>query len=144
MGQSSNSSDDGGGEAEYRQYPFGLSSYQLFFFVVLVGLITPGLVVYFLETSNLSGIADLVWIVGYGTTVFVVWFIWIRPLDLIGSSGHDTSLPDTDAEDASADEDEESIDEEASNSGSDAATDTKRPDATKERSTETDPTADAG
>lgn len=144
MGQSSNSSDGGGSEAEYRQYPFGLSSYQLFFFVVLVGLITPGLVVYFLETANLSGIADLVWIVGYGTTVFVVWFIWIRPLDLTGSSGHDTSLPDTDAEDASAAEDEESIDEEASNSGSDSATDTKQPDATKERTTDTDPTADAG
>lgn len=142
MGQSSNSSDDSGGDAEHRRYPFGLSSYQLFFFVVLVGLITPGLVVYFLETANLSGVADLVWIVGYGTTIFVVWFIWIRPIDLIGSSGHDASLSETDAEDASEEADEESTDEEASHAGSASVADPERADPTEDRPTETEPSAD--
>lgn len=79
-------------EADQQQYPFGLSSPQFAVLVVLVGLIGPGLLVYTLEQANLSGVADLVWIVGYGTTVFVVWFIWLRPLDFAGSSAQDTSL----------------------------------------------------
>ena len=81
-------------ESDHRNYPFGLSSRQLFAFVVLVGLIGPGLAVYTLEQANLSAIADLVWIVGYGTTVLVVWYIWLRPLNLIGSSAQDTSVTD--------------------------------------------------
>ncbi|MFC4986764.1 hypothetical protein [Saliphagus infecundisoli] len=76
-------------EANQRGYPFGLSSRQLF---VLVGLINSGFLVYALEEANLSAVVDLVWIVGYGTTISVVWFIWIRPLDLVGTSAQDTSL----------------------------------------------------
>ncbi|MDS0223431.1 hypothetical protein NDI54_19000 [Haloarcula sp. S1AR25-5A] len=82
-------------EADQQKYPFGLSSPQfavLVVLVVLVGLIGPGLLVYTLEQANLSAVADLVWIVGYGTTIFVVWFIWLRPLDFGGSSAQDTSL----------------------------------------------------
>jgi hypothetical protein len=79
-------------EADQQKYPFGLSSPQFAVLVVLVGLIGPGLLVYTLEQANLSAVADLVWIVGYGTTVFVVWFIWLRPLDFAGSSVQDTSL----------------------------------------------------
>ena len=95
-------------EGDQRGYPFGLSSRQLFVLVVLVGLIGPGLLVYTLEQANLSAAADLVWIVGYGTTIFVVWFIWIRPLDLVGSSAQDVSLteesdqPETDTDDHDA------------------------------------------
>lgn len=142
MSHSSNSSDESEGDAKHRQYPFGLSSYQLFFFVVLVGLITPGLVVYFLETANLSGVADLVWIVGYGTTIFVLWFMWIRPLDLIGSFGHDASLAETDAEDASEEADEESTDQEASHAGSVSVADAEQPDTTEDRPNEIDTSAD--
>ncbi|MFC6616133.1 hypothetical protein ACFQAS_14580 [Halopenitus salinus] len=78
--------------ADQREYPFGLSSPQFAVLVVLIGLIGPGLLVYTLEQANLSAVADLVWIVGYGTTIFVVWFIWLRPLDFSGSSAQDTSL----------------------------------------------------
>jgi hypothetical protein len=89
MGAKNEESVEPDTESGQREYPFGLSSRQLFVFVVLVGLIAPGLLVYALEEANLSAIGDLVWIVGYGTTVFVVWFIWIRPMDLVGSSGQD-------------------------------------------------------
>ena len=92
MGTENEKSVDTRTEADQRGYPFGLSSRQLFVLVVLVGLIGPGLLVYALEEANLSAVADFVWIVGYGTTIFVVWFLWVRPLDLVGSSGQDTSL----------------------------------------------------
>lgn len=143
MSQSSSSSDDSEGDAEHRQYPFGLSSYQLFIFIVLVGLIGPGLVVYLLETANLSGVADLVWIVGYGTTIFVVWFIWIRPINLIGSSGHDASLSDTDDEDATEEDSEESTADSSSHSESSSAADAKQPATDEDQGHRTDPPADA-
>lgn len=79
-------------KSDQQRYLFGLSSPQFAVLVVLVGLIGPGLLVYTFEQANLSAVADLVWIVGYGTTVFVVWFIWLRPLDFAGSSAQDTSL----------------------------------------------------
>lgn len=75
-----------------REYPFGLSSRQLFVFVVVVGLIGPGLAVYALEQASLPLVADMVWILGYGTAVLVVWYVWIRPLDLIGSAARDISV----------------------------------------------------
>lgn len=67
------------------EYPFGLSSRQLFVFVVIIGLIGPGLLVTVLESANLSTLANVVWITGYGTTIFVVWYIWVRPIDFTGS-----------------------------------------------------------
>ncbi|MDT3437643.1 hypothetical protein [Haloarcula sp. 1CSR25-25] len=79
-------------EGDQHEYPFGLSSPQFAVLIVLVGLIGPGLLVYTLEQANLSVVADLVWILGYGTTIFVVWFMWIRPLDIVGSSAQDVSL----------------------------------------------------
>jgi len=87
MSSTLNESSDG--DATPSQYPFGLSSRQLFVFVVIIGLLGPGLVVYTLEQGNYSGLADFVWIVGYGTTVFVVWYIWIRPLDFVSPAGLD-------------------------------------------------------
>ncbi|MBX0297903.1 hypothetical protein [Haloarcula nitratireducens] len=79
-------------ESDQQEHPFGLMSPQFAVLVVLVGLIGPGLLVHTFEEANLSAVADLVWIVGYGTTIFVVWFIWVRPLDLVGSSAQDVSL----------------------------------------------------
>ncbi|MBX0288760.1 MULTISPECIES: hypothetical protein [Haloarcula] len=79
-------------EADQQKNPFGLSSPKFVVLVVLVGIIGPGLLVYTLEQTNLPAVADLVWILGYGTTTVVVWFIWLRPLDLVGPSAHDISL----------------------------------------------------
>ena len=80
------------------EYPFGLSSRQLFVFVVIIGLIGPGLLVTVLESANLSTLANVVWITGYGTTIFVVWYIWVRPIDFTGSRPQ--GVPQTGSEDA--------------------------------------------
>lgn len=90
-------SDDAESTTEDRKYPFGLSSTVLFILVVLVGLLMPGLLVTLLERTNLSALADIVWVFGYGTTIFAVWYIWIRPLDLVGPSEQETTRtePDT-------------------------------------------------
>ena len=111
MTNSTESHDENEANATNRQYAFGLSSRQLFVLVVIVGLIGPGLAVNMLERANLGLLADIVWVVGYGTTIFVVWYIWIRPLDLVGPSGLDISRtheglgdqrePDADEEDES-------------------------------------------
>jgi hypothetical protein len=44
-----------------------------------------------------------VWIVGYGTTIFVVWYVWVRPLELIGSSAQDWSEMGSEWDDVDAD-----------------------------------------
>ncbi len=76
-------------EADQRGNLFRLSLRQL---CILVGFIGSGLLIYALEEAALSVVVDLVWIVGYGTTLSSVWVIWIRPLDPVGSSRQDTSL----------------------------------------------------
>lgn len=91
------SSDDTESTTEDRKYPFGLSSNVLFILVVLMGLIMPGLLVTLLERTNLSVLADIVWVFGYGTTIFAVWYIWIRPLDLVGPSEQETTRTEPDA-----------------------------------------------
>lgn len=91
-------------ESDASRYPFGLSSKPFFVLVVVVGLIGPGLLVYILEQANLSGAADLVWFVGYGTTVFVVWFLWLRPVNFTGPTAQD--LPSESKTEAEGDRDE--------------------------------------
>jgi hypothetical protein len=87
----STDTDDGasGDPDQPNPYPFGLSSGQFFVLVVLVGLLGPGFLVNWLEQANLPQLGNVVWVMGYGTMVFVVWFVWIRPLDLIGPTGQD-------------------------------------------------------
>ncbi|MXR43099.1 hypothetical protein GRX01_17355 [Halobaculum sp. WSA2] len=82
-------SSDAGSNGQ--KYPFGLSSRLLFVVVVVVGIIGPGLAVYALDNAGLRLLSDIVWLTGYGTTIFVVWYIWLRPLDFTGSSGIDVS-----------------------------------------------------
>nr|WP_233340797.1 hypothetical protein [Haloprofundus sp. MHR1] len=124
-------------EADQREYPFGLSSPQFAVLVVLIGLIGPGLLVYTLEQANLSAVADLVWIVGYGTTIFVVWFIWLRPLDFSGSSAQDTSLTEESEQSDTAPEEGDSETEpsdrtESSAEDSPLATEDRSKESTKE------------
>ena len=75
--------------SESARYPFGLSSNRFAVLLAVIGIIGPGILVYTLEQANLSWVADIVWIVGYGTTAFVVWFVWLRPLDLVGAAAQD-------------------------------------------------------
>jgi hypothetical protein len=92
---------------ESRRYLFGLSSRLSFLVVITVGLIGPGLGVSVLEEANLALAADIVWIVGYGTTIFVVWYVWIRPLKIVGTDAQDWSGRN-EAEEDEQDEMEES------------------------------------
>ena len=92
---------------ESHRYPFGLSSRLSFLVVITIGLIGPGLGVSVLEEANLALAADIVWIVGYGTTIFVVWYVWIRPLKIVGTDAQDWSERN-EAEEDEQDEVEES------------------------------------
>jgi hypothetical protein len=99
-----------------RQYPFGLKSWHFAILVVIAGLVLPGVTVYSLEQAGLSFLGNIVWIIGYGTAVFVVWYIWLRPIDLVGTTGHSISIDYTEEESGSRDhknEDTETATEEA-------------------------------
>ena len=89
----SNPGDDAANQDSW-PYPFGLSSRATFALVVVVGLVGTGLVVSLLESANQPLLGDIVWILGYGTTVFVVWYIWIRPIEIVGDTGQDRTSRD--------------------------------------------------
>lgn len=73
------------------QFPLGLSSRQFGVLVIAGTIVLPGLLVYIFKAVGLSTFGDFIWIIGYGTGIFVVWYIWIRPLDLVGAAEQDTS-----------------------------------------------------
>jgi membrane associated rhomboid family serine protease len=52
-----------------------------------LGVIVPGLFKYFLTTAGYPVLGTAVWVSGYLTAVLVVWYVWIRPLDLAGTAG---------------------------------------------------------
>lgn len=56
----------------------------LFGLVLAAGVIIPGFVVWGLSAVGYDTIGTLVWIVGYLSMTLVVWYRWIRPLDLTG------------------------------------------------------------
>ncbi len=55
--------------------------------VVFAGVIVPGLLSRFLHEVGLGNIATFVFGMGFFGVVIVVWYIWIRPLDLTGPMG---------------------------------------------------------
>jgi hypothetical protein len=52
--------------------------------VVLVGIAGTGVVRRMLGEAGYNGLGRLAWVVGYGGMVLVVWYGWIRPLDIVG------------------------------------------------------------
>jgi hypothetical protein len=58
-----------------------------FALVLIVGVIGPGLANYFLAQSGYETLGTVVWATGYATMVFVLWYVWVRPLDLSGPAG---------------------------------------------------------
>jgi len=68
-----------------------LSSRQVFALVIGVGIVGTGLLVSVLARADLGTLGTVVWVAGYGTTVLVLWWGWLRPLDL----GHDPPGPDS-------------------------------------------------
>jgi hypothetical protein len=54
--------------------------------VLLVGVAGTGIVRRLLGEAGLNDLGAVVWVLGYGGTVLVVWYGWIRPLDIGGPS----------------------------------------------------------
>ncbi len=55
--------------------------------VLVVGIAGTGIVRRQLGVLGYNGLGRLVFILGYGVTVFLVWYGWIRPLDITGPAG---------------------------------------------------------
>lgn len=52
--------------------------------VLLVGIAGTGIVRRLLGEAGYNGLGRLAWILGYGGMVVVVWYGWVRPLDITG------------------------------------------------------------
>ena len=51
-----------------------------------LGVAIPGLLNYFLSDAGYHTLGAAVWASGYLTAVVIIWYVWIRPLDLRGST----------------------------------------------------------
>lgn len=56
--------------------------------VLVVGIAGTGIVRRQLGVLGYNGLGRLVFVLGYGGTVFVIWYGWIRPLDITGPTGN--------------------------------------------------------
>lgn len=52
--------------------------------ILVTGILVPGVANYYLASAGYHTLATITWVGGYGLMVFVVWYGWIRPLDLRG------------------------------------------------------------
>lgn len=67
-----------------------VTSRQAFALVLAVGVVGSGLVVSLFTSAGYGTVGSAVWVLGYGTMVLVLWWGWLRPLDL----GHDPPKTD--------------------------------------------------
>ncbi|MUV56521.1 hypothetical protein GJ632_03170 [Halogeometricum sp. CBA1124] len=75
-------------ESDGESSMFALTRDKLLLLVVLfVGIAGTGLVRRFLGELGYNGVGRLVFILGYGGMVFIVWYGWIRPMDITGPQG---------------------------------------------------------
>lgn len=58
--------------------------------VLVVGVAGTGIVRRQLGVWGYDGIGRLVYVLGYGGTILLVWYVWLRPLDISGPSGEVT------------------------------------------------------
>jgi len=52
--------------------------------VLAAGVVLPGLANYFLTSAGYETLGSLAWALGFGTMVFVVWYVWLRPTEITG------------------------------------------------------------
>lgn len=57
-------------------------------------VIVPGLASAVIHSQGFSTLGTVTWMIGYGSGIVAIWYIWIRPLDLRPS----TSRPPGDSE----------------------------------------------
>lgn len=66
--------------------------------VLIVGVAGTGILRRLLGEAGLNNLGVIVWILGYGGTVVVVWYGWIRPLDIGGPSRGLTDVEENEEE----------------------------------------------
>ena len=54
--------------------------------VLFVGVVVPGLARRALGLAGYTNLGRAVFVLGYGLMILIVWYVWIRPLDLSGPS----------------------------------------------------------
>ncbi|MFC4357249.1 hypothetical protein ACFO0N_04710 [Halobium salinum] len=52
--------------------------------VLFVGIAGTGILRRFLGELGYNGVGRIVFVLGYGGMVFVLWYGWVRPLDITG------------------------------------------------------------
>ena len=52
--------------------------------VIVAGIVLPGLARRFLGEAGYDGVGVVVFVLGYAGMIFLVWYGWIRPLELTG------------------------------------------------------------
>ncbi|MFW5978168.1 MAG: hypothetical protein ACOCP2_02910 [Halohasta sp.] len=52
--------------------------------VLFVGIAGSGVARWWLGTLGLDTLGAIIFVMGYGGMVFVLWYGWIRPLDITG------------------------------------------------------------
>ena len=52
--------------------------------VVVTGIVLPGLARRFLGEAGYADVGTVVFVLGYAGMIFLVWYGWIRPLELTG------------------------------------------------------------
>ncbi|MFB6243425.1 MAG: hypothetical protein ABEH80_04955 [Halobaculum sp.] len=66
--------------------------------VLLVGIAGTGVVRRQLGLLGYNNLGRVVFVVGYGGTILLVWFVWLRPLEISGPSGELSYTDETDEE----------------------------------------------
>lgn len=80
--------DDGGGNTWLTR------SGLLLAVVLLVGVAGTGIVRRQLGLLGYNQVGRLVFLLGYGGTILIVWYGWLRPLDISGPSSGDVTYGD--------------------------------------------------
>lgn len=62
-----------------------LSGKAAFVIVLVTGVVVPGVMNYFLAVVlGQEALGRIVWVLGFGLMIGVIWYGWLRPLDFQG------------------------------------------------------------
>ena len=64
-----------------------ITSKRLLPFVLFGAFLLTGLIDNTLTKMGFETLANGIWILGYGHIIVIIWYVWIRPLDLSGPTG---------------------------------------------------------
>lgn len=65
----------------------GLSRKLRFALMLLVIVAVPGVADYLLSANGYPALGRTVWALGYGSGIVLIWYVWLRPLDITGPQG---------------------------------------------------------